>query len=142
MEQGVQSSRKAVFVVTIGLMFLLFFSRLVQLQVLYQDVYGKKSEENSIRPIDRDPIRGLIFDRSGKLLVDNRPSYTVTLTPAEVHMSTIPYLANILQLDTAFIKERLKKGKQYNRFAPIKLKRDIDFRTLSIIEENREKLPG
>src|ERR1041385_2037142 len=135
-------SRKNIFYAGVGLLFLVFFIKLLQLQFLYQDVYGKKSEENSIRPIAHDPIRGYIYDRQGKIMVDNRPSYTVTATPAEFHESTIEYLANVLDLEPDFIRERIKKGKLYNRFAPIKIKRDIDFKTLSIIEENRDKLPG
>ncbi len=141
-EQNEHTGKRFLFVWIIGTMFMVFFGRLVQLQVLYQDEYGKKSEENSIRPIARDPIRGYMFDRNGKLIVDNRPSYTVTITPAEFHESVIPYLASVLDLDTAFIRERLNKGKIYNRFAPVKVKRDIDFKTLSVIEENREKLIG
>ena len=50
--------------------------------------------------------------------------------------------AQLVRLDPEFIKERLRKGIQYNRFSPVKLKRDIDFQTLSSIEENRDKLPG
>ena len=66
-------SRKTNFYVGIAIIFLLLFSRLVQLQFLYQDEYGKKSEENSIRPIAHDPIRGYMYDRHGTILVDNRP---------------------------------------------------------------------
>ena len=139
---GEYTARRYIFFWIIAAVFSVFLGRLVQLQVLYQEEYGKKSEENSIRPIAHDPIRGYIFDRKGVLIVDNRPSYTVSVTPAEFHESEIPYLASILELDTAFIRERVKKGTIYNRFAPTKVKRDIDFKTLSLLEENREKLPG
>jgi penicillin-binding protein 2 len=136
------SSRKIVVFIAIGIVFAVFFLRLVQLQLLYSDVYGKKSEENSIRQIARDPIRGLLIDRKGKLIVDNRPSYSVTITPAELQIDNFGFLSKILQLDTAFIKEKIVRGIRYNRFAPVKIKRDIDFKTLSIIEENKEKLAG
>src|SRR5712692_736710 len=142
MAQPLEPSRKKMFFFIIGLMFFSFTVRLLQLQFIYQDVYGRKSEENSIRPIAHDPIRGYILDRNGALIVDNRPSYTVTLTPSEFRLSTLEYVSTMLHLDTAFITERLKKGKQYNRFAPIKIKRDISFQELSAIEENRLKLPG
>src|SRR5260221_8333061 len=118
MEQHELSSRKRVFYFAIGALFAMYLGRLTQLQILYQDVYGKKSEENSIRPIAREPIRGYIFDRKGKIVVDNRPSYTVTVTPAEFRESGLPYLAKILQLDPEFIQERIRKGKVYNRFPP------------------------
>src|ERR1051325_2755154 len=137
MEAFEPSQRSNQFFILVGVLFLLLLGRLVQLQLLYSDVYGKKSEENSIRPIAHDPIRGYIYDRQGKIMVDNRPSYTVTATPAEFHESTIEYLANVLDLEPDFIRERIKKGKLYNRFAPIKIKRDIDFKTLSIIEDRK-----
>lgn len=134
--------RQKFFIAGIAVMFMLFLGRLVQLQILYQDVYGKKSEENSIRPIAQEPIRGYIFDRNGKLIVDNRPSYSLTITPAEFHVKTVDYLASLLKLDPQFILDRVRKGQRYNRFAPVKIKRDIDFATLSALEENRDRLPG
>jgi penicillin-binding protein 2 len=136
------SSRKIVFFVAIGVVFTVFLLRLVQLQLLYSDVYGKKSEENSIRQIARDPIRGLLFDRKGKLVVDNRPSYSITVTPAEFRADNLDFLSKILQLDPSIIKEKIEKGTKYNRFAPAKIKRGIDFKTLALIEENKDKLPG
>jgi penicillin-binding protein 2 len=136
------SPRKYVFYGSIGIIFILFLMRLIQLQVLYGEVYGKKSEENSIRQIARDPIRGLMFDRNGTLIVDNRPSYSVTVTPSEFKATNINLLSSILAIDTSLLREKINKGIKYNRFAPVKIKRDIDFPTLSAIEENREKLPG
>ncbi len=135
-------SRKHVFYIAVGVILLLFITRLVQLQVIYQDVYGKKSEENSVRQIPRDPIRGYMFDHNGGLLVDNRPSYTVTITPVEFDVGTIDDLARILHIDGEFILDRVSKGKVHNRFAPAKIKRDIDFETLSFLEENLDRFPG
>jgi len=136
------SSRDRLVIIGISLMFAVFFARLLQLQVLYKDIYGKKSEENSVRPMLREPIRGYVFDHNGVLIVDNRPSYSVTLTPSEFRRNEIPFLARALDLDSQFIADRIKKGIFYNRFAPIRLKRDVDFAALSLIEENRDRLPG
>jgi penicillin-binding protein 2 len=135
-------SRDRVFYIGIAVVFVVFLFRLIELQILYKDVYGKKSEENSIRPLTKEPIRGYIFDRNGLLLVDNRPSYTVTVTPSEFPRSKTKILASILQVDSTFLMDRIKRGIFYNRFAPVKIKRDVDFATLSLIEENREELPG
>jgi len=135
-------SRKTAFNVLIGIVFVVFLFRLIQLQVLYQDVYGKKSEENSIRQIGREPIRGLMFDRKGKLIVDNSPAYSATITPSEFHLSNLEYFSQILHLDQNYIKEIIDKGKNYNRFAPIRVKREIEFSMLSTIEENKNKLSG
>jgi len=50
-------------------------SRLWYLQVYKYGNYKKRSEENRLRIIPIAPNRGLIFDRNGKILVDNRTSY-------------------------------------------------------------------
>jgi penicillin-binding protein 2 len=132
--------RAMYFIVT--LIFLLYLGRLYQLQLIYRDEYGKKSEENSIRTIPREPVRGTIFDRNGTLVVDNRPAFSVTIMPFEFDRKNINYLAQLLSLDPEFVSDRLKKGETYSRFAPIKIKRDIDFKTLAALEENRGRLPG
>ena len=135
-------TKRRVLYTVIGVLFTLFVARLYQLQLIYKDEYGKKSEENSIRTIPKDPIRGYLYDRNGRLVVDNRPAFTVTIMPFEFNKKNIPLLATYLNLDPDFIRDRLKKGEQFSRFQPVKIKRDIDFRMLSAIEENRERLPG
>jgi len=124
------------------LLFLLFSARLYQLQLIYRDEYGRKSEENSVRTIPKEPVRGYMYDRSGKLVVDNRPTFTVTITPFEFNTRNIPFLSSILSLDPDYIKDRLQIGAAYSRFAPVKIKRDADFRMLSALEEYRDRLPG
>ena len=138
---NIYSKRRATEVV-IGAMFLLFLARLYQLQLIYQPEYGKKSEENSIRTIPKEPVRGYMYDRNGTLVVDDRPAFTVTIMPFEFDPRTIDRLASILSLDPEFIRDRLKKGAAYSRFAPVKIKRDVDFKALSALEENRDRLPG
>jgi penicillin-binding protein 2 len=122
--------------------FLLFVGRLYQLQLIYQPEYGKKSEENSIRTIPREPVRGNMYDRNGRLVVDNRPAFTVTIMPFEFDIRNADFLSSLLTVEPEFVRERLKKGSAYSRFAPVKIKRDVDFKALSALEENRDRLPG
>jgi penicillin-binding protein 2 len=126
----------------IAFMVLLYFGRLYQLQMIYADEYGKKSEENSIRTIPKEPIRGYVYDRWGRLVVDNRPAFTVTVMPFEFDKRNIDLLASILEVEPAYVQEQVKKGEQYNRFVPVKVKRDINFKVLSALEEYRDQLPG
>ena len=128
--------------VAISVLFLLFFARLYQLQLIYRDEYGRKSEENSIRTIPREPVRGYMYDRTGRLVVDNRPAFTVTIMPFEFDKRNIGYLSGLLSLEPDSIRERLRRGETYSRFAPVRIKRDVDFKTLSALEENRDRLPG
>lgn len=135
-------TKRRVLYAVLGLMFLVFFGRLYQLQLIYSEEYGRKSEENSIRIIPREPVRGFMFDRNGKLVVDNRPSFTITIMPYEFDRRNIHYLSSLLDVDTLLLRERYSKGEAYSRFAPVKLKRDLDFQELSALEENREYLTG
>ena len=134
--------KRRVLYAVIALMFLLYIGRLYQLQYIYGDEYGKKSEENSIRTIPKEPIRGYVYDRRGKIVVDNRPAFTVTIMPFEFDKRNVNLLASILAVEPSYVQERVKKGEQYNRFVPVKVKRDIDFKILSALEEYRDRLPG
>lgn len=141
-EESPLAIRSKTFYVIISGIALVFAVRLAQLQLVSEARYGKKAEENSIRAVVREPIRGYILDRNKKLMVDNRAAYTVTVTPSEFKEHALPLLSSILQMDTTIIKDRIQRGRRYSLFAPARIKRDIDLRTLALIEENRDRLPG
>ena len=141
-EEFGSARRKNILLGILSLGLLILLGRLYQLQYIYRDEYGKKSEENSIRTIVKEPVRGYVYDRKGTLIVDNRPSYIVELTPIDFDQKNIPLLASILQMDEESIKDKIKKARQYSLFSPTRIKRDIDFATLSALEENRNLLPG
>jgi penicillin-binding protein 2 len=135
-------SRRNAFNGMISIIMIIFLARLYQLQLVEQTEYGKKSEENSIQPITKEPIRGFLFDRNGTLIVDSRPSYTLTITPREYLDSNTDFLASILHVSAEYIRERVRRGRQYSVFQPVKVLRDLDFRVISAYEENRDRLPG
>ena len=141
-EEFGSATRRSVMLGILALGFLTLIGRLYQLQYIYREEYGKKSEENSIRRVAKEPIRGYVYDRNGVLIVDNRPSYTVMLTPIDFDERNLPLLSEILAMPVDLIKERIKKAKVYSSFIPTKIKRDIDFRTLSVLEEFKNALPG
>ncbi|MGH2568119.1 MAG: penicillin-binding protein 2, partial [Bacteroidota bacterium] len=124
------------------LLFLLLFARLYQLQMLYHSEMGKKSEENSVRAIIQEPIRGYMFDRTGKQIVDVGPSYTVTITPVSFDMNSLVAVARLLQMDPREVAEKIARGRAYSRFTPTRIKRDVDYKTLSSLEERLFSLPG
>ncbi len=138
---SVYRKRRTLFVVVL-LVFFLFFGRLYQLQLIYKDEYGRRSEENIVRVISTEPVRGYMYDRTGTRVVDNRPAFTVTIMPFEFDRGTAPSLARLLSLDLEVLLERLEKGKMYSRFTPVKIKRDIDFQSLSALAEQRDRFPG
>ncbi|MBI5470856.1 MAG: penicillin-binding protein 2 [Ignavibacteriae bacterium] len=134
--------KRRVLYVVFSLLFLLLFYRLYELQLIYRDVYGQQAQENSIRVIPKEPIRGYMYDRNNRLVVDNRASFTVTVMPYEFDRKKIPFLASLINLSPEEIKAAIDRGAMYNRFIPAKVKRDVDQKTVAALEENRDKLPG
>ena len=116
--------------------------RLYQLQLLYHGELDKKSEENSVRALIREPIRGYMFDRNGKLIVDVGPSYSITLAPFEFDKATFPMLSSLLKIDSLTLEERIARARTYSPFLPSRIRRDVDIRTLALIEEHLPVLRG
>lgn len=134
--------RRRVLKIIVAAGFILLLGRLFQLQYIYGDLYGKEAEQNSIRNVPKVPIRGYIYDRKGTLLVDNRPSYTVMITPIDFNAENLPLLSSILGMKESDIVTIIKRAQRYNPFIPTRLKRDISFAELSMLEEHRNKLYG
>ncbi|ACF14873.1 penicillin-binding protein 2 [Chloroherpeton thalassium ATCC 35110] len=124
------------------LVFLGLLSRLFYLQVITQSELGEISSQNSVRRIPLDPARGIMIDRNGKHVVDNQPLYSIQLIPAEFDKSSLPLLAKLLKMPEQELKEKIRDGRLYNKFSPVKLSRDVSFEVLAGIEENSWRLPG
>jgi len=125
------------------LLFSILILRLFQLQIIHGKRYFVQSEKNRIRAITLKPLRGRIFDRNGEMLVGNQPAYSVYATPYELQswQGIYTHLANILKIPEDELKTIVKKHQQ-GKFNPVKLKRQVNFETLSRINEERLDLPG
>ena len=136
------SGRKNVFYLLSFVAFIVLTGRLVQLQLINPERFDKESERNSVKTIITTPARGLIFDRNYKLIVDNKPSYSVTVTKKEFDTTNITLLSGLLGYDTGEIRNSLKDIEGTNRFIPTRIARDVDFKVVSYIEENHDQLGG
>ncbi|MCJ7497617.1 MAG: penicillin-binding protein 2 [candidate division Zixibacteria bacterium] len=117
--------------------------RLIYLQIIDFAYYRKVSEENRIRLVSVPAPRGVIRDRNQKKMVTNRTSYTLFLLPYEISNldELVKKTSAILKLDESFLKEKVKTG-LVNRYTPIRLIRDVDFKTICVLEEQNDELPG
>jgi penicillin-binding protein 2 len=59
-------------------------ARLIVLQIVDAEYYAAQSQGNRIRVQPLPPTRGLIYDRNGKILAENMPSYQLEVTPEQV----------------------------------------------------------
>jgi len=112
------------------------------MQILQYTSYDEKSANNSIKSIEQIPLRGIFYDRNMNVIVSNIPAYTVRITPSEYDRKLNHLLETVLDVDSGYIDKILKDNRIYSRYNPIRIKRGVDFKVISWLEENSENLPG
>ncbi len=70
--------------IVLAAMFLVLIGGLFRMQILEGNSYKAQAEENRERVIINKASRGIIYDRNGTLLVKNKPSYSVVVSPADL----------------------------------------------------------
>ena len=128
----------------VGGAFLLLFIYLWYLQVIRGSDLRQLSENNRIRIREVTADRGMLLDRKGRILAHNRPSFEVFVVPEDIriHPETLEKVAELLNLPQEEIGERVKGLKRRLAFRPMKLKSDLDWDRLVLLESNRIHLPG
>lgn len=118
--------------------------RMVNLQLLESTHYAALAKGNRVRIEPIAPTRGLIFDRNGKILAENSPTYELTIIPDQVrHLKkTIARLKPLVQLTQTDIRNfnRLRPTKR--PFQPIPIKADLTQKQLARFAVNRQRFPG
>jgi penicillin-binding protein 2 len=124
--------------------FSILLIRLFILQVIKGEEFRRLSENNSIRLQNIDPSRGMIFDRRGKLLVDNRPSFDVSiiLKDARPVKETIKKLSGYIKVSADDLMMKIASKKDISLYKPVLLKQDIGRDTMAAIEVHKYELPG
>jgi penicillin-binding protein 2 len=124
--------------------FAVLIIRLIFLQVIRGDEYRLLSLNNRIRLQSIDPPRGLIYDRNGDVLVENRPSFdvTVTLKDARPVEATINKLSQHLAMTPEELQLKLSSSKGLSAYKPVVIKQDIGRDALASIEAHKYDLPG
>lgn len=124
--------------------FVMLFVRIFFLQVIEREEYRRLSENNSIRLQSIKPPRGLIFDRNGELLVDNRPSFDLSIITKDAKPleKTLGRLTYFLDAPLEELQSKISRTKGYSAYTPILLKQDIGRDALAQVEVHKFDLPG
>ncbi|WP_439881183.1 penicillin-binding protein 2 [Pontibacter sp. MBLB2868] len=115
--------------------------RLFYIQVV-DSSYKQAAETNAIKTIIQYPFRGLIYDRKGKLLVQNTPVYDLMVIPKEVKQLDTLRLSNLLQLPLEDIRERLKKARTFSYVQPSIFYQKLTTQDFAHIQDNLIDFPG
>ena len=123
--------------------FLLILLRLIFLQLLNYESFKKMSDENRIRLIASQPIRGRILDKNGYVLADSRVKYSLIIKPQSVnksnwekHKSSISKLLNI---DSKVIHKKYTDGLKNQNLSVIILE-ELNVDQLIKFKENEGNL--
>ena len=123
----------------------LLVSRLGYLQIVQHDLYSTRSEKNRVRVEPLPPNRGLIYDRYGTLLAENRPTYNLTLVRERVDDldDTLALIVDLLELPEEEIEAFQVRSRQRQRpFQPALLMSDLSEEQIARLAVNRHLLPG
>lgn len=143
-EQRLFRNRMLVALAVVIVLTAILVARLYNLQVVHYDSYRTQSDENRIQVRPVAPTRGLIYDRDGILLADNRPSYTLSLVRERVNdlNATLELLAQLVRLEDSDVKKFNKRLPQRRPFEPVPLRFRLSEEEIARIGVNEFRLPG
>ncbi len=143
------------------LVLLIFALQMWRLQIVEGERYQVLADRNRFRLVPIEAARGVIYDRNGRILVQNIPSFSVTIIPAylpedeQEEMAIFSRLSALLGIpaNTATasvgpfsprrgIKEIVDEARDTAPYRPITIKTNVDRDTVFIIEEEHLDLPG
>lgn len=114
-----------------------------RLEVVSADNFRALAEANRIRKVPVMAPRGRLFDREGRLLVDNYPSVSCYLLREQIKdlNTDLPMIASGLHVTVDQIHAALKRFQSAPKYQPIPLKQDITPDEQAFIEAHRNELP-
>jgi penicillin-binding protein 2 len=126
----------------VGLIGLLLFG-FWNLQVLRTSYYAGMAERNRVRSIPIIAPRGSILDRSGRVLVDNYPSFSVLLLrdDSKLTASLLPQIADGLGMTLSDVQTQFDAAKSLPDFQPIVIKPEASPADIAFIESHRPDIP-
>ncbi|MDA9556244.1 penicillin-binding protein 2 [Vibrio sp.] len=119
-------------------------ANLYNIQVNQFQDYQTRSNDNRIKIVPIAPNRGLIYDRNGLLLAENRPVFTLDVIPEKTHNidKTIADLQTFLPIDNDDIARFKKERRRNRRFKPISLLTQLTEKQVAQFSAIQHRYPG
>ena len=128
-------------VLAVGLILII---QLFNLQILNKE-YKITAENNAFKYVTRYPVRGLILDRNNNILVGNKNTYDIMVTPIEVKAFDTLDFCSIFGLDTLYVREKFQEYKRFRRkigYQTLTFLKQVSSVQYSIFIEKAYKFPG
>jgi penicillin-binding protein 2 len=143
-ESRIYSARSVL--VLVGVMALLgvLLARYFSLQINQYEIYRTESDRNRVQLQPLPPKRGLVFDRNGELLADNRPSYVLSLVPERVPEmeETLVALQELLTITSNDLRKFELRSRRRRPYEAVPLRFKLSEEERALLAVNRYHLPG
>lgn len=131
----------------VAAVFTVFIGRLAQLQLVEGPDHREASQRNFTRKVVLPAERGAVFDRHGRALAVNEPSFDLYVTPARVKNvgAVLDGLTEVLELDTLDrerLRERIEEPRGMWRYQAVLVRGDIDRKRVALAEALRARVDG
>jgi penicillin-binding protein 2 len=128
-----------------GFAFSFFLYQTYSLQVSEYSEYEIAAIENKTKEVLVQPIRGIIYDRSGKIIVNNVPTYDLIIRPSKIRsienfLSEISLIINLNSDELNHVKENFDLKARYNR--ELVVKKDLSKEEIARFEVRSYKFPN
>jgi penicillin-binding protein 2 len=132
-------------IITVSLfgVFLTLFVSLFNLQIFKGSQYKEIAEKNYVRILPIQPVRGEIFDRKYRPIVENKPSYNLYLTPGKIHNKNkiIEFISGNFEISHNKVSEILYKNR-FRLYNEILIIQDLDYEKVVDISEDLNFYPA
>ena len=133
--------RKFLLFISVIIVGIVFIGRLFYLQVYKTESYDIYND-NAIRKVFDLPKRGFIYDRNGKLLVSNQPSYDVMVIPREVEPLDTLEFCKLLKIDKEDFIKKYKKARHYSPRLESVFVSHLSKEDYAVLQEKMRKFKG
>jgi penicillin-binding protein 2 len=129
--------------VVLGILLLILIGSFFRAQVVRGTTWALQSDSNRLRVLPVPAPRGTLFDRYGRIIADNVPSYSVSLFPAAVDSVAVSLarLQPVLGLPEERV-EVLMENFRRNRRQPLLVKMNLSDEEVARLEELRSEFAG
>ncbi len=138
-------NRVVVGAIAVVLLVCVLIARLYYLQIIQYDYHSTLSENNRAHVQPIPPTRGLIFDRNGVIVADNRPSFSLSMTRERAGnwqevLDTIVEVLELTEDDRALFEKRMRQGRR--PFEPVPILFELNEEQIARVAVNQFRLPG
>jgi len=123
--------------------FLILLTGLWYRQIIQGERFKELSEKNFIRLVPLRACRGIIYDRNGVVLADNKALFEVVIIPQEARdvKATVEKLSRLFAINQKKVIKEIK-NRLFDPFEPVVIKNEVNMRIVTIVEERKSDLPG